>query len=506
MSLADCVEVDESDEVSPGQRDIPRWEKWLVGTLFAWFILRVLFLAISINPAIPPDEVTHVELSRIYSTVFLIPENGPTTMSSGLVNHIPGLYYWVMGRVINLNPFTGQELFVLRLANALMGLLTVLYGYRFMLRFSCVPIVRVLFVAVFSNTLMMTGLAASVNYDNLVNLLAAISIYRLFVFFDAPRSKNLILCLIPICAGTLTKTAFLPLAFLLVLAVLFYARQEWLKILKGLLASFRYPTLRVGSLYAVVLLGLVLNAGLYGGNLLTFGKLIPSADQVVSVEDALRNRIFARNYITREYRAGKLELSKAMQMTNQIQHPGDRADTRHWLRMARNPNPYIMGPLAYSSTWSLWMSRIVVSYLGHRFVIKTNFEWLPYLAIFIVSILIMLWKWPGLKKDGVGYAVFIVAGYLLVLMWLVNYQTYQETHVFGQGLQGRYLYPVWVPFCGLLAHYCLCPAAKMPHVRIGIAILVASVFIYGDVPSFLLAIDSAWFSPRQGLPPIGWGG
>jgi hypothetical protein len=375
-----------------------------------------------------------------------------------------------------------------------------------MLQFSSTPIVRVLFVAVFSNTLMMTGLAASVSYDNLVNLLAAVAIYQLFVFFDAPRPKNLALWILTICAGTLTKNAFLPLAFLLTLVVIFYTRQRWSEIINELLASLRHPTLRMGSLYAVVLLGLALNVGLYGGNLLKFGKLIPNLDQVVSVEDALQNRIFARNYIVREFRTGKIELAEAVRMTNRLRHRSDRNDTLWLLKVTQNPNPHVMGPLTYSGKWTSWMSQLVVSYFGHESVFKTHLETLPYRMIFIASILIMLWKWPGLKKDGVGYAVFIVVGYILVIMWLVNYRTYQETHVFGLAVQGRYLYPVWVPFCGLLAHYCLCPVAEMPRVRIGIAILVASVFLYGDFPSFLLAIDSTWFSPRPGLPSIWWSG
>ena len=67
----------------------------------------------------------------------------------------------------------------------------------------------------------------------------------------------------------------------------------------------------------------------------------------------------------------------------------------------------------------------------------------------------------------------------MVLMWLVNYRGYLENRYLQLAVQGRYMFPVLVPFYGLVAHYLL---AYWPRpVQVAVALIVAGVYLFGDL-------------------------
>ena len=95
----------------------PAFLKWTTWLLLAYFGVRLIFFALMISPSVPPDEVTHVGLCRIFSKVFLLPVNSPETYEFGLVTNTPWLYYWIMGKLLHLNVCGIPDLLFLRLLN-----------------------------------------------------------------------------------------------------------------------------------------------------------------------------------------------------------------------------------------------------------------------------------------------------------------------------------------------------------------------------------------------------
>jgi hypothetical protein len=475
---------------------IPRWEKWVVGLLLAWFAARLVFLALRLHPMVPPDEVTHFGRCLAYSKVLLIPDNSPETLVHGLVNHRPYLYYWLMGKLLNLNVFPESDLGFLRLANAAMGLLTVVYGYRWMCRMTDNPLVRVLFVVLITNTLMFTGVSAAVSYDNLANLLAAMAVYYLFAFFEGRRPESLAVFALVLLAGALTKRTFLPLGFIM-LAVLALRERRALptahRHLLDFARSLKPPEWRRPALCVLLGLGLALNLGLYGGNWLRYEKLVPGFDQVVGFEGAMKNRIFARDFVTREFRQGRLSYDQALRMTEKIKHRGDRGDAKILLRAAQLPDSALIGPVAYVSAWSQQMLLGIVGYWGHRQALKNHDQMLPYFAILALAGVLFIRKWRQEEARGyTGWAALIGFGYAMVLIWLVNYPSYLETRFVQLAVQGRYVFPVLVPLWGLLAHTLLVYWPR--RAQVAITLVVAGVFLYGDSPFFLANTDGRWFS------------
>jgi len=185
-----------------------------------YFALRLCYFVPTIDHYVPPDEITHLGISLIYQKSLLLPENSPETFQLGLVTNIPYLYYFLMGKLANLNVLPIHDLFFLRLINALFGILTIFFAHNWMKLLTNNRIAHTLFIIMLTNTLMFTFLCASINYDNLLNLISAMSLYYLFSFFERRNPASLMIFGVCVLAGTLTKKTFLPLAFLF-MAVLF---------------------------------------------------------------------------------------------------------------------------------------------------------------------------------------------------------------------------------------------------------------------------------------------
>ena len=92
-------------------------------------------------------------------------------------------------------------------------------------------------------------------------------------------------------------------------------------------------------------------------------------------------------------------------------------------------------------------------------------------------------------------ALWVSAGYALVLMQLVNYPIYRATGLVQEAVQGRYLFPVIVPLVGAL---CASGLALLPErARLPVAVAVAAAFVALDFPYLLANADAAWFDPPR---------
>src|ERR1035437_8987005 len=196
----------------------PRRFKWIVITLLVYFGVRLLFFATNISPYVPPDEVTHFGVCRIFSKVFLLPGNSPETYQYGLVTNIPWLYYWIMGKLLFFNFFGISDLVFLRLLNIPLAFGTIYYTWRLLRLLTDDRLTQLLLIVAMTNTMMFSFLSASVSYDNLTNLLAAMSVFYLFAFFKERSGVMLLISYLCQLAGCLTKITIFPLILILNIA------------------------------------------------------------------------------------------------------------------------------------------------------------------------------------------------------------------------------------------------------------------------------------------------
>ena len=131
-----------------------------------------------------------------------------------------------------------------------------------------------------------------------------------------------------------------------------------------------------------------------------------------------------------------------------------------------------------------------MGYFGHQVIHRSVWEQIGYLVILLLALGLHLIHFR--QRNRVASTLGLVAlGYAAVLVHLVGYPNYLERGIIDAFVQGRYLFPVWIPLVGWLATS-LCE--KPPQaLRTAIAVLVCAFFVWGDLPVFLLRTTSVWF-------------
>jgi hypothetical protein len=470
---------------------------WAIRILLAYFGLRLAYFALSVSPFVPPDEVTHAGLCKVFSQVFWFPVNAPETFQFGLVTNSPWLYYWSMGKLLHLNFFGVSDLVFLRLLNLPLAFGSVFFTWRTLLLLGHSRLSQLLLIVVLTNTPMFSLLSASVSYDNLTNFFAAVSIYYLCAFLKRRSGNLLAWAILSMLLGALTKVSFLPLALALVIALVLH---EWrnLRSLPGAFKAWLLSEARPLWLLLPILIALGLNLQLYAGNYLRYGNLVPSMGAALSSSAAMKNRLEARGTIFNDYKGGKISYMEALQLAGTIEHPGDKSDTFYLLMnyegMKGHPERW-MGPLAYSRYWYNTVLATVLGFKGHLIMVKPTRLLLPFTVLLSLSCLGLALRWRP-RLDGWLPALlgFVALTYSAYLMIEVNYDSYLNYGTPGLTLQGRYLLPIIGPVYLLCCHF-LVRLFRRESLALALVLAAALLFIWGDFPWFLTHANAQWFGP-----------
>ncbi|MDD2581346.1 MAG: hypothetical protein PHR66_05050 [Desulfuromonadaceae bacterium] len=447
----------------------------------------------NISAYVPPDEITHAGLCKIFSNVFLLPENSTVTYEFGLVTNTAWLYYWTMGKLLHLNIFGMSDLVFLRLLNIPFAFGTVWYVIRLLRLLTENRLTRLLLIVVITNIPMFSLLSASVSYDNLANLLAAMAIYYEFAFFKNRSGDLLAASLLCQMAGSLTKITFLPLT--LVLNILLAINE--VKNFKAIRRPFRPISRRTWMIAFMLIIAAGLNLQLYAGNYFRFGTLNPGISQVVSPEVAMQSRLDARGIIFNQYKEGKISYMEALILTGEIKHPGDKADTFYLLmnyeKLKRNPQLWL-SPLNYANFWFQTMTASTFGIKGHLGMFKPPLYLLPVYAEMALAFLGFIIRWrpreAGWSPLSLAVVIAFYAGFLI---YEVNYDTYLNYGEPSLTVYGRYLFIVMAPACVLLCHYLLC-LFRSERIRTTLALATSLLFILYDFPWFLVHVTSEWYT------------
>jgi hypothetical protein len=471
---------------------------WPVRLLLLYFAARTVLLACTLAPDIPPDETLHMGRAEAYGAVLGIPADNAATHHLGVLRFAPPLYYWVMGKLLRLNATPLDDLLWLRLWNAALGFATALVAVRAIRRLVDDPLARLVALAVVTNTLMFTGVCASVSYDNAVNLLAALAIDALLAFLPRNDAGALVRGALCAAAGCLVKASFVPLALLLTAALLFRQGRMWTAVRRSLASWLDERPVGRGAGLLLLAALVAANLVLYGGNLARFGSLEADPEAVLGLDAALANRMFARDWIFDGFVRGDLTLAAARRRAAAIDDAGARATTL-WLlaneqqRRQGRAEAQRMGPLAYALGWSELMLRRSLGYTGHRRLMKSDVALIPYAVFLAVAALGAARRWrPATAPDAVSYAGWVAFLYATALLWLFNYPTYLRLGFLDVAVQGRYLFPVLVPLGALAVRYAggAPPAALRP----GLLLAVAALFLWGDGPWFWASVPADWLT------------
>ena len=472
--------------------------KLIVTVLLAYFALRLIYFATCIGDFVPPDEVTHFGLARIFSRVPWLPQNSSASYQCGLVTNIPWLYYWIMGKFLALNFFGVPDLLYLRLLNIPFAFGTVYFVWRTLRLMTGDRLSQMLLLVAMTNTLMFSFISAAVSYDNLLNLCAAMAIYYLLAFFKERSANALALCLLCQLAGSLTKVTFLPLTLILNALLLCHEFRNIRQLPQALPAWLRDAGWRGCALALALLLALGLNLQLYGGNLLRYRSLNPEMYQVLPPELAMLNRLQARNMIFDLFKQRQVSKEQALEMTARIANPGDRGDA---VALIENYDAALHGmgeptlePLEYAAIWMLNMTGTVFGIKAHRYMPDNGPLLYLFLALMLLSGFAFLVRWrPGVAGAWLSASLAALAGfYAAYLLYFVNYQVYLDMKMFGMTVTGRYLLPI-LGASYVVACLYLLRLFRSESARVAVALSVSLLLLISDFPFFLLHATPEWF-------------
>lgn len=432
----------------------------LIG-IFIIFGLAILFLALKLKMGVSPDSFYHLEVSKVYSTTLGIPNNTPQTYQYRDITRIAYLYYWINGRILNINNGFINEILLLRIVNIIYALGTVYITYLLSKEMLKGKWKRLLPIFLLTNTLMFLFLSSSINYDNLANLLSVLSIFFFVKFVKSDLNiKHLLLMILFLCLGALTKYTLLPLAFILVILSLIdiFIKREKLKDIKiGKEILLLFP----------ILIFLFLNFMLYGINLIKYKSLDPNCESILTHEQCLENGVYYRDNIT--FPSTKVEGLKG---TVDLIINGDR-----------------INPISYFGKWIINITDKIFGIMGDSSLFMPSY--FKYFYIFFLSIgiffsTIFFKRWNRVDKYLIVIALFYIS--ILFLFW--NYNMYLKHNHLYLGLQGRYIFPV------ISTMYILFSKAifflKKKWIIYAILIPLIILFLYGCIPFFFLNVESWW--------------
>jgi hypothetical protein len=436
--------------------------------LLVIFVSYTLFIAFNLQPGIIPDEKAHFVFSQHYATTWGIPPDVTDTYELGwYIQQNPFLYYWVLGRVINLTDLLvpdisdWQMLVVLRVLNAFFALCTVFFSYLLTKELIKDRWWRLLPVFLLTHTLMFVFLAGGVNYDNIANLFSMVAIFFLVrVLRHRPFISNSLGWMIFAFLGTLVKYPILPLALALSLAWIAYIIRNF-KNIRPLKFNFKNHAV-LSLLLLVIIAG---NIGIYGYNLIAFRAITPSCLQLLSEPQCQLSPYYNRHV--------NLALDEKLSVQQAI-------------------NMGFPDPITYTiDSWIPNMLYRIFGILGHLSYFPARIIILYRLLFYGVLLLaIRFWKKPNFTLVSL---IGVISFYTLVLL-ITNYNS-ELVYGFRQiAVQGRYIFPVigiaYVLLSKILYH--------LPHFSVKYAALIVtiSLFIYGGPIKLLRyyhTIFSSWF-------------
>lgn len=412
------------------------------------FALQASLLAIVINPGTPPDENNHWRFINFYANNSLLPiftEQEPTVNLGDKTREPDYLYHYGMSLVVRVMPFTEQsERIIIRLFSVVLAVLSFIFLAKVLSKLKISETITTVTILLLSQLSMVLLMSSAVNNDTLVWLGMTVGLWLLLEIWEKPRTVYVLGLLLLPAYGVLLKRTLLPVAvsiWLVAIIILWLQRTAFLSDLK---ATFSRPKPIIIILMALLVIGIGFSAERIGGNVLRYGKVVPTCEDVQGEKACYNFWASAR----------ARELAR------------------------REPQPQIAPPV-FVVRWTHDSVQnildIQTQWWRHE---KMPPSWLTPISITLIGIGIGLGVWYDGRRFRIneasrkrlvvlGLGLFYIASHLLV-----NYNEYQSQGFYGLALNGRYILAGLFPVVGLVVYYWSKLLRKWPLAQFGMAVLV----------------------------------
>lgn len=382
--------------------------------IYVYFFVFTVFLAIVIQLGTAPDENYHYSFIKYYGEKSVDPFIGGQTSDFHLgpvSTEVSYLYHYIMSFVYRLFDALGTDgVLGLRIVNIFLGIGS-LVGLNYIARMLRInQKIRLAVLLLIASIPMFMFLSASISYDNLIILLSVMGV-ALSLSIKTKFALGKVLGLVSIIfIGPIVKMAFLPISLVLgayLLLVLYKNR----KLVTHQIQRLYKNNKRLVVVYAIILFSVFLMfSAKYVSNLANYHTFQPKCAKVLTRENCLNYPIYKRS-----------------QTYNQEQ-----------------AKPKTVSGDIYIVSWAKLMASRTYGLFGHKkFKEVRAISILALMAAYVFIILFFRKITQKSFKSTIIPALFIV--YAAALLY-TNHKSYLKRGDIALAVQGRYLFPVLLPF------------------------------------------------------------
>lgn len=422
------------------------------------FALQGIYFAFVIKLGIPPDETYHFTyiqyLAQIFPSPFPTHQNGFDILQ-GAVSNPFFIYHYLMAFPYKLMDGFSSAYIVLRLINVGLGLASLVLVARISGFLKISPLARNISIFMLVNTLMFTFIFSSISYDNLFIFLYLASLLLVLRLFKKKSLTDILLLLVCLAAGVLTKINFLPIGLVLLIVFIYKYFKSPIKSKREFIKLFN-KSKRLNIFLAVLLVFLsVIFVQRYIFNEIRYGSFNPPCQKVRTLEECRGSALFARNEMI-------------------YSHP---------LKAKENI-------IEYSKDWVLLIENRTYGVFAQRYFDANNLAqyWVTFLLVLLVVLYFVYRK--QISKE--IKLVLIISLLYTAAVFIENFHTYHSTGRLTLAVHGRYILSA-LPIIYLVLNHLVIDKQKSKKLVLTYSLLTIAIFCLTAFPVFVTSATDVWF-------------
>lgn len=391
--------------------------------VYALFLVQAVYLVFMIPIGVPPDELAHIRVAEQYvQQGHLSPViDEQTDYSLGdITRNTDYFYHYVLSLVARLMPFDGLPLYVVfRFMSVGIMLLTLLAGARLMKQLKVNEAVTTVGLLVVSNIAQILFMSAAINQDQIVWLATIAGALFLVRLWQKMNLIDVLILVNIVMFASISKKTFLPIAVLfgaILLILVWQQRRRFIAAIKQSVTHWR-PAVIVLGLLAVV--GIGLNIERFGYNLVTYQQISVSCNKIHTHDQCMEHGVYRRNANLTDRR------------------PAD------FIPVPINEFASYWYPRNFQGVFGTqgWTGRALPDLWAYNTLLGMM------TASFVLGIIYSVRRWR--RPESI---IFVASLGYIALQMMVNYNVYLTYAAQGLALQGRYIFPIFVPLILVLAY------------------------------------------------------
>jgi len=423
--------------------------RWIVLGLF---VVQAGILVFTVQIGTPPDETNDIQFIQYYANHSLSPtftKQQPTYYLGDKTREVDYLYHYAMSLVVRVLPLSPvAEDRAIRLISVAVGLLGFLTLAKVLKLLGLSAAVITASFLLLTNLPMVLLMSSAINNDVFVWLGMALGMLLLLRLWKKPSAIDMTWLMALSLIGGLVKRTLLPLGMIfVVLGAIIFVRNT-----RTILAGFKRFNWRLCLAAVVFLIGLGLFTERVGGNLIHYGSVTVTCEQVHGTAPCYD---FWSNVRAR----GLAQLP---------------------------PQPSVPIPF-FVVRWlgESFFNIVDIQTQGWHHTVRPARALVPLLVFLLIGGLVygFIYEKKRFAGDEISrhrvYIALIALFFVLVHM-ATNYSTYRHVKVFGIALNGRYILPSVLPLAVLSGFYWSRLLARRPRLLVVLAIGVVLFTILGS--------------------------